>query len=247
MYGLGVVHQALGLHEEAGALYQRALELHRSIPDRPFEGFTLAGIASLRFEQGELELAGKFYEEALDRLREMANRSREGEVLGRSVLLRLAQGDVEDAKARCRQALALARETAEPLNEALALAGAAQVERLGGGELEEARRLVQQALSAMRLIAERWELGPCLCEAGHVELALGRSAKRHLSEARRLVEEQDLGPRSALIQAVEKLARAQAAFDEGTVLLRGQCPEDVPAVLRPLLEGIGRLSAEFRS
>jgi predicted ATPase len=237
LYNLGDVHQALGQPEEARVLYEQALELHRSVADRPFEGFTLAGMASLHFEQGRLEEADQVYGEAIERLHAVNNRSKEGEVLGQHALVRLAQGNVAEARTLCGQALALARETSEPLNEALALVSAARMERLGGGELEEASRLAREALARMRAIGERLELGPCLCEAGHAELALGRSAKRCLAEARRLVEELELGPRSARMRAVETLAHAQEAFEASRPLLRGQCPEDVPPALRSLHEG----------
>ena len=84
-----------------------------------------------------------------------------------------------------------------------------------------------------------------LVERGHLELAAGRSARPVLDTAESLASSLDLGPASELGDAMNRLRRAQAAYDSGqrAQLYRGECIVDLPEGLRRWLAETGALDA----
>src|SRR5262249_38820577 len=87
------------------------------------------------------------------------------------------------------------------------------------------------------------ELGKTLCLLGHLALARGQRASDLLARASALAEEVLAGPKSELGKMIEKLSRAEEAFESGAHdrLYRGECIEDIPPAVRGWLKDRGLL------
>ena len=108
--------------------------------------------------------------------------------------------------------------------------------------VDEARGLLDEA-GHQGLLHAQW-----ICRAGHLDLALGRSASPRLEELRTLEAQAQFTFTISLRHNVDALSRAQAAFERGgdslEQLVRGQLLRDLPeGVLRWLVQH-DRVTAE---
>ena len=108
--------------------------------------------------------------------------------------------------------------------------------------LDEARRLLDEA-GHEGLLHAHW-----LCKAGHLDLALGRSASPRLEQLSALRARARFTFTTSLRRSVDALNRAQAAFEGGgdavEQLVRGELLPDVPEAVRRWLVRQGRVTAE---
>jgi hypothetical protein len=111
------------------------------------------------------------------------------------------------------KALAIHREVGNRRFEGWTLYGLARVQRRCLGNLEAAQDSLQSAENLFRALGEPMWTGCCLCERGHVLLAMGRSGREWLDEAEAIARSLRLGENSDLSKAASALARAQNAFD----------------------------------
>jgi hypothetical protein len=151
----------------------------------------------------------------------------------------LHAGRSEESRGLYEQGLAVVREIGGRSLEGWPLVRMAGLERRVNGKPGKAARLLAEA---GRLFAESGDwlgLYVCHCERGHRSLASGRSAREPLRRARRMVEQLGCTPESWLSAALGRLERAQAAFEAGRPLYRGELWEDLPAGLRQWLQERG--------
>jgi hypothetical protein len=113
---------------------------------------------------------------------------------------------------------------------ALALMAAAQRRHRGG--LDEAGKLLDAARPALHELDSFEAHGRWLCKRGHVALAGGSSAETLLREAEQRASGLELSDEGMRGKALARLRRAQAAFEAGRPLQRGECAEDLPEALR---------------
>ena len=97
---------------------------------------------------------------------------------------------------------------------------------------DEAERLAKEAEALYVRAADQLERAGCLCESGHIALASGQDASGILEQVHAVARTVQVGPGGALEKLIDKLQRAQAAFEAGRPLLRGECVEDIPPGLR---------------
>jgi predicted ATPase/predicted Ser/Thr protein kinase len=235
---IAVVFHEQGRTDEGRALYVRALAVAREVGDRRFEGHTLGNLANACQDQGRLAEAAALYEQALAIAREVGNRRSEGHFLTSLGTLR-AESSAEEAAALFEQSLAIAREVGNRRGEGYVLGNMAVLKRRCYGDFKEARRLVQEAESALRDAGDSLRLALCACERGHQALALGHSGSRSLDEAEQIATSMAVTPTSELGLDINRLRRAQEAFEAGRKLFRGELFEDLP-------EGLRRRLAESR-
>ena len=107
--------------------------------------------------------------------------------------------------------------------------------------MEAAQNLVQDAENLFRALGERMWIGCCLCERGHILLAMGGSGRACLDEAEAIARSVGLGENSDLSKAATALARAQDAFDANRALFRGELLADFREGLRQWLAETGQL------
>jgi tetratricopeptide (TPR) repeat protein len=239
--GLANLHRDEGRTEEARPLFEQALDLLRQAGDRRGEGWVLGGLANLHHDEGRMEEARLLFERALTVHRQVGDRRLEGWVLGNLAVLHHEQGRMDEPGRLFEQALDLLRQVGSRNEEAFALYSQAALERRAFGQLDRARQLALQADSLLRQTGDRLSLAVCLCEQGHGSLAQGQSGRGLLEQAEQTAKELALRPESELGKALSRLRRAQAAFEAGRPLFRGELWEDLPEGLRRWLAEAGRL------
>jgi hypothetical protein len=155
-----------------------------------------------------------------------------------------AQGHWEEARGLYEQALLRAREVGDRRYEGITLANLAGLARQRTGDLEAGERLAAQSEALLTELGEKLELGKLLCVRGHLALARAESASDLLRRTAALAGEVGARPESELGQTLARLARAQAAFEAGETLFRGERWEVIPLSARRWLVESGQLSRE---
>jgi tetratricopeptide (TPR) repeat protein len=204
---LALLVETCGQLEEARAFYEAGLAIQREIGDRLSEGDALTNLGILTGEMGDGVEARRLLREALEIHRDVGNRRFEGLTLNGLGALDIAEGRLESARARLSEALAVHRATGETRYQAFVLLDEAALERVSE-DLPRAEELLDRAEALLKEHGDRTHLALCLCERGHLALALNRPARALLDEAARAVEALGAGPASQLGKAVAKLERA---------------------------------------
>ncbi|MBI2571716.1 MAG: tetratricopeptide repeat protein [Candidatus Schekmanbacteria bacterium] len=230
--GLTLANAALVLHQRgqlvrALQFHERALAIHRRVFDRGSEALTLNNIGCVYRDIGDPTAAAEALEQAIDLLQSTGNRRLELASRLNLARVRQGQGQIERARALLEQALAIARELDDFRALAAAACQLAMLERRATGELERSRVLVAQAKSVLRRLRAPRELVRCLCEEGHLELASGCSASAAIAEAIRLAAAAgvDRVADASAARELDRLRRAQEAFEAGQTLFRGELPD----------------------
>jgi serine/threonine protein kinase/tetratricopeptide (TPR) repeat protein len=218
---LAILERESGRFDAAAALYDRALTLARSTSNRRFEGMVLGNRADLHWDTGEYDLARTLYLRALAIHRDVGNRRFEGVALSNLGMVAAASGEVETARAAYRDALAIHREVGDLRFEGITLTERAILERRDGN-LDEAARFLDEAERAVEEVGEKLYIALVRCARGHLELALGRSARSQIETARHLASELGARPESQLNRSVVALEEAQQALESGRPLVRGE-------------------------
>jgi serine/threonine protein kinase/tetratricopeptide (TPR) repeat protein len=238
---LGSLFAVQGRLAEAQVLFEQSLALAREIGSRYSEGLLLGNLGLLHATQGRLEQAGALHEQSLAIKRQLGDRPGEGITLTNLGLLRLSEGRPEEASGLLQAALATSLEVSRR-RDVRTLCGLASIERRAAGAFDRAQAWLDQGREATAE-STNYFTGLWLCEQGHLELAQGGSAEVSLSAARRVARGLEANRHSELGLALRRLERAQAQFEAGEPLFRGECEEDLPEGLRRWLAKAGQLPA----
>ena len=230
-----------GRLEEARSQYAQALAILRQSGERRVEGRTLVSLADLELEEGELDSARMHLEQALERLRESGYGAMEGEALTVMAGLQTELGRPEEAARLYDQALTIQRRSQAAWSEANTLQRMATLMRRSAPDVARAEALAANAHTMFARQGDLFRQGLCLSELGHAALAKALSARPQLIEARDIISRCAVEPASPLCKAVARLERAQAAFEAGQPLFRGELLEDIPEGLRRWLAETGQL------
>jgi serine/threonine protein kinase/predicted ATPase len=222
-----------GQGRKAEELCRRALALGSAAARDRYEGYYWTILANALLLQGRLVEAQAAAEQALAIQREAGSRFLEAYSLNVLADLRLRQGQPAEARELYEQALPMARAIESRDVEVEAMRGLASIQRKTGADPAAAEPLLQKAESVVRGLHSPLQLISHLCERGHLELCLGRSARESLVNAQRLVAAVQPGPESVYFQAAARLQRAVEAFEAGQPLVRGECTEDQPGAPLP--------------
>jgi len=138
-----------GQLREALSLYEQALALARQARDRPREGISLDGIASVYYTQGKYDQALAGFQQALVIRREVGDRAGEGATLNNIAGVYQAQGKYDQALTGYQQALVILREVGDRAGEGATLNNIAGVYQ-AQGKYDQARTIYEQALVIAR-------------------------------------------------------------------------------------------------
>ncbi|MBI2568736.1 MAG: tetratricopeptide repeat protein [Candidatus Schekmanbacteria bacterium] len=240
---LAVVDAQRGQVDDARAGFERVLAIARETGDRSSEAIDLFNLADLCAEEGRTEAGLRSAEQALAIYCELGDHQREGQALSTLATLRRDNGDLDEARALCERAITLHREAGDRTCEGDTLGKLAGLHRLAHGDLAVARSLTLTGETILREVGDRISLAALLCEAGHLRLAVRESARPLIAEARELAAASNVGPASFCLRKIDKLERAQAAFEAGEHdrLFRGQLTSDLTAGQRRRLIAGGNL------
>ncbi len=184
----------MGRMEEARALFEGALVVHRDVGDRAAEGLVLAWLGRVHREQGRVEEARQRYEEALAVHREVKDRRQEGIVLGRLGRLYGDQGREAEARAMFELGFAVHREVGDLRSEGAFLNDLGLLNQEHGRE-QEARGLYERAVALHRAIGDHRAGAVVLGNLGLLEQGLGRLAEAQVLYRQALDIHQRMGDR----------------------------------------------------
>jgi tetratricopeptide (TPR) repeat protein len=228
---LALVHKGRNELAEGLALYHQVLPVLRELGDRHAEAVALANIGLFHQRAARPAEARRFFEQAVDLARELGSRETEGQVLFSLAEVGIDTGRVEEARRLGAEALSILQEIGDRRFEGLVLVRLAGLER-HAGDLAAAGSLADRAEALLTEVGDRVNLGHCLCQQGHVQLAAGRPARDRLERAQAYAAALDEQCQAALARSLAVLQRAVEAFEAGRPLLQGECPEDVAEALR---------------
>jgi tetratricopeptide (TPR) repeat protein len=231
LQNLGFHHHEAGDLELAEAALVEALAIQQELEDQRNEIFSYQGLGWIEEARGRTGRAREHLERALALGRAAGEPRACALSLSGLARVELDEGSPENARTFLDEGLDQLRGLDIPGTQAFMLRELARLERLAGTDKSLPRRLLRQSSTLQRRSSNPLGEGLTLCQKGHEALASNRSAARRLREARKLAVRLELGPRSQLGRAIERLERAQAAFLAGQPLLRGECAEDLPAWL----------------
>jgi tetratricopeptide (TPR) repeat protein len=118
---LGVVHHWQGRHDEASRCYREALELARSLDNRPAEATSTLNFALFLLDDGQLAEARALFEHGLEMARASGLRATCCAIVGSLGSIELAEGHHEEARKRFEEALSIARQLGNRRYEAASL------------------------------------------------------------------------------------------------------------------------------
>jgi serine/threonine protein kinase/tetratricopeptide (TPR) repeat protein len=243
LVGLGELAFENGDAGRALELSEEALPIVRQVGDLDIEGLCLRNLGDLHRTDGRLAQAHELYERARSIFLEDGNGLAECYVLGRLARLRIDEGQLAEPHTLLQRCLSLAQ--GNPRAQGFALCDAALLHRYRG-ELDEAERVLLQ-VHALTSSPDLWKPRlSAFCQRGHLELARGRPARGLLERLRGWLSSLEVQVPHLYRVELDRLQRAIDGFEAGRVLLRGQCPEDLPEGLRHCLERRGQLRAASR-
>jgi serine/threonine protein kinase/tetratricopeptide (TPR) repeat protein len=235
LHNLGTLCLDRGAYEEARGLFEQAMEAARQEPLGDFEINGLTSLAMVCRELGLEDRALSLYAEALAKARAYGLPREEVHTIVNLAYLHHEAGRLEEARALYDRVLSLCRQMGNSLFVAPTLVVSARLERQAGNAAA-ARQRLGRAEALLKASGHRIFLGMCLCEQGHVALALGESgAAELLREAEAIAAPMPLGPESDLGRSIGRLRRALDAASAGKLeeLVQGDWYGDLPAKLRP--------------
>jgi serine/threonine protein kinase/tetratricopeptide (TPR) repeat protein len=185
---LGVIHSFRGRLEEARALIEQALDLHRAADGRRGEGRALSCLANVCLIQGRSEEARELYEQALPIHRAVGDQKTEGSTLANLATVYSHQGCWEEARVLFEQSLTIDRVLDDRQSQVEVLTNLAVVHR-DQGAWKDARAYYEQALDLSRAIGYGRQEGRALGGLAFLDHVQGRLAEAdaHLEQALVLV------------------------------------------------------------
>jgi CHAT domain-containing protein len=178
--------------------WQQALQIYRTIKNRPEEGRALSNLVGVYLSLSNYAQAIEYSQQSLAIAREIKHRQGEGAVLGNLGIAYLNLGNSAKAIEYTQQQLAIVRSIKDRLGEGNAL-GNLGVAYLALGEYAKAIEYSQQHLAIARSIKDRLGEGNALGNLGAAYRSLGNSAKaieysqQHLAIARSIKNPQSEG------------------------------------------------------
>ena len=227
---LGTLCLGLGKLAEARSFYDRALAIDRRMGHLRHECTVITNLAIMEGLEGRTEAAQSLFESALRASRESGDRRSEGNVLGNLAVLCQQLGTLEHARSLLGEAIEIHQETGDRRSEAVSLGNLADLDRLSG-DLELAAARIVSAEQMLAEVQDPLDLAPIVCIRGRIVLATGESARDLLDRATAIARGVKTEPGSQLLRDLERLERAQRAFDEGRELICGEDPADIPDVI----------------
>jgi tetratricopeptide (TPR) repeat protein len=170
---LGIGYSDLGDSEQAIALMEEALALHRRLGAPGIIAATLGRLGLFTMNLGQLARASAYLNEALPLARRAGDPTGVSFILGALALVACQEQDQAGALALAREALALERESGHPLVIGERLYVLCKV-AVGTGEMERAARLYGSWRALMTRVG--WELTPANLADLEGELATARTA-----------------------------------------------------------------------
>lgn len=217
----------------AVALYEEALAIHRAENDRRSAARTLSNLACAYWDGHRLDRALPLWEEALAICRETGDRLLEAVTMGNLAHLHAhLPGGLPLADHLNAEALAIFREIGDLRDEAVILLDMAVVERRVRGDLERAEACLAGAEGVAQRLGSKVLTASCAAQRGHVALAVGAAARPFLAAAERITRELGESHTGEPVPAMRRLVRAIEAAEAGLPLFCGECPNEVPEVLR---------------
>lgn len=171
---MAVLERERGAAAEAQRLYERALEVYRSIPDRRSEAVILGSLAALAHDQGRMRVAEEQNEQALAIHREVGDRRAEAIVLANIASLAREHGRMEEALDRYEAAIAIHREVGDRRSLGVTVFNLANLHG-EQGRLETAMNLAEQALRIHREVGNRRTEGAALGFLAAMQREQGRT------------------------------------------------------------------------
>ncbi|MBH23035.1 MAG: hypothetical protein CMH57_00980 [Myxococcales bacterium] len=227
---LAVLEQDLGEYASSHEAALKALVIFRELGDRRNEGQVLGNLAHAHQELRRTAEAIKLYEQALSLQRSIGDRRSEGYTLANLGSLYRDRGQHRQARDLFDLAIATARELGDRRLEAFTHLYRARLYRLTR-DRARARNNVNHALSLFEALNELHGQILCLCEKAHLALATNRDPSTHAADAQARFATMDAPPGSAVGRAVQLLEHTLEAHADGTALLFGQLPDDLPPAI----------------
>jgi tetratricopeptide (TPR) repeat protein len=206
----GVSYDVAGDNEQARQDFQAALELFKSVGDRPAQALSLQSLASQSYHDGRLSDAMREFNEVLGLIPRDEDPENYAHTLNNSAWPFRAVGQFDEATKRFYEASKILSVRGDRDGEARALHGLATT-LMQSGESERAKELLQAAVHLRGETGARREQAISLLALGELERKAGRleQAIAHETEALRLVT----APHD-FAQARLFLARAYLADDQ---------------------------------
>jgi predicted ATPase/predicted negative regulator of RcsB-dependent stress response len=227
---LGMLQQAQGQLDEAGASFEQAHALLPALRRPELEGRVQFGFGLLRHSQGRLDAARTHYEQAADRYRVAGAKDAEAQTLAYLAALLLQRGQLLEARARYHDALALRGSEGDKKLAAMILGNLAILEQ-EEGEHARAADYLERGLLAARAAGDRLLEGHVLGYRGCLAHEMGDlpGAQRHYEHALAVLREVKdrrlegifLGCLGSIHAARDLAQSAQEAFDRAEHELAG--------------------------
>lgn len=228
------LYQDRGQLDRAEELFHQALEIIREVYDRNTEGVTLINLSNLKKEKGQFHEAQVLLEKAFQIHKELGTKQFEGNTLASLGILNFLQGNVENARNLFLRALIIHSRVGDQRTEGITLGWLATLARLIDGNYEIANDYITKSKNILESIGASMELAERYVESGFISIAQGNSAQTFIEKAAELVRELNVNDNSETARLLQKLRKAQAAFESGDVknLFRGECFHLLPIGLR---------------
>lgn len=165
-----------GLHEEALAAFQTALNCYHEAGDRTNEGAILNNMGVVYDTQGHYQAALMSYQQALKIAQEMGERASEGDTLNNIATMYAYQGRYDEALKNYEQALSILRELEDRSGEGRSLNGIGGVYQ-AQGLYDKALDNFEQTLVIRREVDDQEGEGITLSNIGAIYQAQGRYSK----------------------------------------------------------------------
>ncbi len=239
---LGVVYHDAGRFHRAEEDFARARAIFRETGDRPGEAWATQALAGVAFDRGDYKKAFTLAQKAMAITKEVGNRKEEAVLMGNLASLQIHAGKIQAARDLFKEATRLCQAADSPRWEGVFLADWARLERQAGGNLETAARFLDRAESLIRGL-DRDSETRITCERGFMQLAQGKSARETLARCAQVTEALGDGASADLVQDLQRLGEAQAAFEAGEEVLlhQGSLVKHLPAGLQRWLQERGIL------
>ena len=222
LVNMGELAVELGALDEARDLCETARSIYRRVSNRRAEGYSLLLAVALDMVTERYPRAAARAEDVLVIAREVGDRHLEGTALSSMALAAHRLGDQDRARRLQDDAYLLHRQNGDRAGMATAARVRAIIARRQMGDLVAAASHAGESLDIASSVGHKHEVALCHCELGHIALARGVEATKHLAAAEGVRAALGAGPRAELTRRVERLRAAMQAAARGMRLERGE-------------------------
>ena len=240
----GALARELGDYDDAQALLEEALRLHRLAGDGTGAALALNGLGLIALYRGDSSQATSLLAESSSLFHGLNSSYGIGEVLGNLGLAALEGLDIDGARLLFNQSLTVREQAGDRLGIAVGLQNLGWV-ALHGGDPAAALSISEQSLAIYRALNDRRSIPQTLHTIAAAALDLGDPDRARIALAEGLVLTRDLGDKRLLAYYLEELARgalclgnyAEAVGWSGAVRHARETRGDLQApVYRPRVE-----------